>query len=69
MIAKLDIKMCPFRKETDLVQAETRNQYMDIGSVYQESFLECIEENCMAWDSKARDCRLMMKAVVKEDKK
>ena len=68
MIAKLNIRKCPFMKQTNLVQTETRNQYQDIGSVYQESFLECIEGECMAWDAKARDCRLMMQ-LIKEEKK
>ena len=65
MIAKLDIKMCPFRKEINLCGTETQNQYMALGSTYQENFLECIEENCMAWHNK--ECLAMRSP--KEDKK
>ena len=61
MIANVDIKSCPFRKETILVSSEARSQYQDIGTCYQENFLECIEEKCMGWDKKEHICLLMRK--------
>lgn len=60
MIAKLDIKGCPFRKKI----LETNPG----GRGTEEFFLECKEGECMAWDQKARDCRLMMRDT-KEEKK
>ena len=61
MIAQLDIKACPFLKEINLVSIENRSQYQDIGTCYQENFLECIEEKCMAWNELKHECRLMHK--------
>ena len=61
MIAHVDIKQCPFRKMTELISAQTQTQYMSLGSVYQETFLECIEEECMAWGPKEKKCLLMRK--------
>lgn len=61
MIANLNIRSCPFRKETTLISTETRSQYQDIGTCYQENFLECIEEKCMGWNQNEHSCLLMRK--------
>lgn len=68
MIAKLDIKKCPFHKETVTGDRKINPNSSVLTTVYIESFLECIEGECMAWDQKARDCRLMMRDT-KEEKK
>ena len=61
MIANIDIKRCPFRKEINLITTESRSQYQDIGTCYQEDFLECIEDKCMAWYNDNKSCLLMHK--------
>ena len=67
MIAKLDIRKCPWRKEVIVIDYKCGGNGTPMVNTA-ENFLECIEAGCMAWDEKARDCRLMMKDK-KEEKK
>lgn len=66
-IVQLDIKACPFRKETYTIDPKGLflDRYITADSHAKEDFLPCIEEKCMAW-SKAEKCCLMMR---KEEKK
>lgn len=67
MIAKVEIKRCPFRKETFLLSSQTAFQNMSLGDHYSEEFMECIEEDCMAWHDKK--CLLMRDPEEKKEKK
>ena len=69
MIAKLDIKKCPFRREIKMTNySVTGSGNGVVDTTHEETFMECIESDCMAWDAKAKDCRLMMQPP-KEEKK
>ncbi len=61
MIANLDIKSCPFRKETSIKDYRLAGNGFPIVDGYLENFLECIEEKCMGWDKKEHNCLLMRK--------
>lgn len=51
MIAKLDIKSCPFRKKVLHTNMG--------GKGTEEFFLECVEKECMAWEDDDNSCLLM----------
>ncbi len=65
MIANLNAKKCPFRKEYIMGGTETRSQFQDIVTGYVEQFQECIDKECMAWGEKERTCLLMRKEEAK----
>ena len=59
---KNECKLCPFRKQTKM----TNYNYNSFGgapvnTVYEEDFLECLKEKCLAWHELKNDCRLMEK--------
>ncbi len=61
MIANLDIKLCPFRKETSITDYKYAGNGFPIAYGYSENFLECLEEKCIGWDKKEHSCLLMRK--------
>ncbi len=60
MIAKLNVKKCPFRKyettETFIWEGNT-----PFPQTKSEDFMDCIDKECMAWGEKERTCLLMRK--------
>ena len=61
MIANVDIKLCPFRKETSMTDYRLTGNGFPITNSYVNNFLECLEEKCMGWDKKNHSCLLMRK--------
>ena len=63
MIANLNIKNCPFKKWIGMTHYELAGQGFPINTVYEETFMECEEDKCMAWDDKEHKCLLCRKEV------
>lgn len=61
MIANVDIKLCPFRKETSMTDYRIAGNGFPMADGYLDSFLECLEEKCMGWDKENHSCLLMRK--------
>ena len=61
MIANVDIKLCPFRKEEISSDYRLAGNGFPIVDSYFENFLECLEEKCMGWDKENHSCLLMRK--------
>lgn len=66
MIAKLNIKRCPFRVSYLADGVETRSEYQDMAFGHIAEFEECYEKECAAWSEKERTCLLCRK---EEEKK
>ena len=45
-------KLCPFRKRTDYVVKQGFSNY------HIETFLVCVEDNCMSWNEEWRVCNM-----------
>lgn len=64
MIAQLNIKKCPFRKKTKMVDWDNAGNYeinFPTNTIYEEDFMECLEEECLAWNELKHECHLMHK--------
>ena len=59
MIAKLDIKKCPMRKEIIMDKYDVTLTGFPVKTIHKEYFFECIDKECTFWDADNYTCYIL----------